>query len=98
MNSVKEVHRGFCIYINTFCEGCVPVERNEAGYPIVYSTIEEAQNIIDEDTIERWHQFFAGERDFDDAMTVEEFIMAVNMRPDGSIVDNNDNHFGGLTS
>lgn len=94
MNSKGTVRGGFCIYIATLCEGPVPVERNEAGYPIVYPTVEEAQKVIAEDTVERLHQFLEGERDFDDAMTVEEYIVAVGVLPDGSIVDSDDNRFG----
>lgn len=37
--------------------------------------------------MERLRQFLEGERDFEDAMTVEEYIVDVNVFPDGSITD-----------
>ena len=41
----------------------------------------------------RLEQFLSGERDFDDAMTVEEYIVAVDVLADGSITDADGNHF-----
>jgi hypothetical protein len=61
---------------------------------VVYSTRDEAERQIAEDTMERIQQFLSGERDFEDAMTVEEFVVEVNLYPDGSVVDEADNHFG----
>ena len=78
---------GFCIYIDTVCEGPVPVEKDEKGKPVVYETEAEAQHVIAEDTIDRLQQFLDGERDFDDATTVEEYITQVTVLPDGSIID-----------
>jgi hypothetical protein len=94
MASTAEVQTGFCIYINTICEGPTPVESNGKGYPVVYKSILDAQRVIAEDTIERLRQFLEGERDFDDAMTVEEYIVAVDVLADGSIVDADGNCFG----
>ena len=87
-------HPGFCIYIHTLCEGPVPVECGERGKPVVYATAEEAQLEITGDTIERLFQFLKGEREFDDAMTVEEYVVEVDVLPDGSIIDAGGNHFG----
>ena len=84
---------GFCIYIDTFFQGPVPIERDENNKPVVYSTREEAEREIAGDCIERLRQFLAGERDFGDAITVEEYIVPVTAYPDGSITDEDGNIF-----
>ena len=60
--------------------------------PIVYPTIEAAQREIDDEVLEKLRQHLAGERDFDDAM--EDYILPVEVLPDGSIVDEDGNRFG----
>lgn len=85
---------GFCIYIDTVLQGPLPVERDERGNPVVYATMLEAQRVIAEDTIERICQFLENQRDFDDAMTVEEYVEEVDVLPDDSIWDKDDRHFG----
>jgi len=42
----------------------------------------------------RIHEFLLGERDFEDALTVSEFAAAVDLFPDGSVCDENDQLFG----
>jgi hypothetical protein len=83
----------FAIYINTLCDGPVPVERNEAGLPFVYHAAAEAEHVIAESIMERLNEYFAGERAFDDATTVEEYAVPVQLHPDGSITDENGNRF-----
>lgn len=83
----------FCIYINTFFQGPVPVERNEHEKPVVYATREEAEREIAEYCIQRLQQYLAGEREFDDAITVEEYVVPVTAFPDGSITDQDGNVF-----
>jgi hypothetical protein len=93
--------RGFCIFINTVfhgpilsvteVDGDVP---NESKVPCVFSTEREAQlEIVDAMSI-RLQQFIDGERDFEDAVTMEEYVVEVEVRPDGSIVDVTGNSFG----
>lgn len=84
---------GFCIYINTLCQGPIPVERDENGKPVVYATQEEAEREIAEDCIERLRQYLAGEREFGDAITIEEYVVPVTAFPDGSITDEDGNVF-----
>lgn len=84
---------GYAIYINTFFQGPVAVERNESEKPIAYPTERAAQCEIVESTIIRLEQFLAGERDFEDATTIEEYIVPVELHPDGSITDENGNTF-----
>jgi hypothetical protein len=87
---------GFCIYINTVCQGPVPVEHDERGYPVVYASREEAEREIATDLIERLQQFLNDEREFDDAMTVEEYVAEVDVLPDGSVIDEEGNHFSAV--
>ena len=84
----------FCIFIDTVCEGRIPAWHDEKGLPVVYSTIEAAQREIADDVIEKLRQFLDGQRDFDDAMTVEDYILPVDVFPDGSILDEDGNVFG----
>ena len=62
--------------------------------PVVYPTIEAAQREIADDVMEKLQQFLEGERDFDDAMTVEDYILPVIVLYNGSIIDEDGNHFG----
>lgn len=41
-------------------------------------------------------QVLDGERDFDDAMTVEEYVVPVTVHPAGTITDEAGNQFGPL--
>jgi hypothetical protein len=53
----------------------------------VFATEREAQREIVENMMIRLREFLDGERDFDDAVTLEEYVVAVDLLPDGSIVD-----------
>ncbi|MGH8507072.1 MAG: hypothetical protein ACRETM_14100 [Stenotrophobium sp.] len=81
----KMTQQGFCIYIDTVCDGPIPVERKDDGTPVVYGTYLQAQRVIAEDMIDRLHEFLDGQRDFDDAITIEEHIVKVDVMHDGSI-------------
>jgi hypothetical protein len=72
----------------------VPVEWDDHRNPFIYPTREAAEREIAEDAIERIQQFLEGERDFGDAMTIEEYVVEVDVCSDGSIVDESGNHFG----
>lgn len=54
---------------------------------MVYETKTEAPAEILDDFLEKQRQFFEGERDFEDAMTIEDMICKVTQLPDGSVVD-----------
>lgn len=75
----------YCIFIETVCEGPVPAVRDGNGKPCVFSTEIEAQREIADNLITRLQEFIDGERDFEDAMTVEEFVVSVDLQPDGSV-------------
>ena len=70
------------------------VERDDKGNAIVYPNLSDAQRVIAEDTIIRLQQFLNGERDFEDAISVEEYIVEVDVFPDGEITDAAGNIFG----
>lgn len=57
----------------------------ETGFPIVYETELEAQREIADHQLTLIQQFLDGQREFDDAMTVEDFILPVDVWPDGTI-------------
>jgi hypothetical protein len=87
----------YAIFINTLCSGPVPAWRDKDGLPITYATEREAQLEIVDDLQERLRQFIAGERPFDDAVFVEEFILPVDLWPDGSISTEDGSVFGKQT-
>ncbi|HEY1170192.1 MAG TPA: hypothetical protein VGH19_02375 [Verrucomicrobiae bacterium] len=94
MSDAKMVQSGFGIFIDTSCEGCVPLWRGYGGMPYFYSTEEEAEREIAEDLITRLEEFLDSEREFEDAMTVEEYILPVQRLPDGSVVTEDGKVFG----
>jgi hypothetical protein len=89
----SDTRDGFCIFIDTVCEGRVPLWWDEQGRPLVYATEREAQREIADDLRDRLQQFLDGEREFEDAMTVEEYILPVCVLPDGSVTTTEGDHF-----
>ena len=84
----------YCIFLDTVCEGRIPAWHDEKGMPVVYPTKKAAQREISDDIIEKLNQFLASERDFDDAMTIEDYVLPVDVLPDGSVLDEDGNCFG----
>jgi hypothetical protein len=72
----------------------VPSVRNGEGKPVVFATEVEAQWEIADHAITRLQEFIAGERDFQDAITVEEYVVPVDVHSDGVITDEAGNSFG----
>lgn len=91
--SLSKLREGFCIYTNTFCQGPVPLVSDENGY-VVFETELEAQKEIADYQMTRLRQFLDGERDYEDAIAVEEYIVPVSVHPDGVIVDEDGRCFG----
>ena len=89
----SDLRNGFCIYINTFCQGPVPVVSDDNGY-VVFATELEAQKEIIDNQMTRLQQFLDGEREYEDAIDVEEYIVPVTVHPDGKIVDEDGRCFG----
>ena len=84
---------GFCIYINTFCQGPVPVVSDDDGYIVFPTELEAQKEIVDHQMI-RLRQFLDGEREYADAIEVEEYVVPVTLHPDGKIVDEDGRCFG----
>ena len=42
----------------------------------------------------RLQEFMDGERDFEDAIETEEYVVAVTVQPDGTIIDEDGRRFG----
>jgi hypothetical protein len=86
------VRTGFCVYINTFCQGPVPSVSDENGY-CVFATELEAQREIVDNQMTRLQQFLDGEREYEDAIEIEEYVMPVIVHSDGVITDEMGNCF-----
>ena len=92
MRDDTPVH-GFCIYMNTFFQGPTLAVRDD-DRPCVFVTEREAQLEVVEFAITRLRQFIDGERDFEDAITIQEFVVPVTLFPDGSVRDEHGRCFG----
>lgn len=77
----------FCVFIDTVLKGKVPAIYDEKGQPCLFETLEGAQREVADNLVLRLQQFLAGQRDYDDAMTVEEYIEEVDQLSDGSFTD-----------
>jgi hypothetical protein len=84
-SNLEPVKSAYGIFVDTLCQGVMPAWYDERGLPVIYETEEAAQREIVELTMERLQQFLAGERDFDDATTIEDFILPIDVWPDGSV-------------
>ncbi|HRG54798.1 MAG TPA: hypothetical protein PLG56_02085 [Lacunisphaera sp.] len=94
MDSDLPVRFAFAIFMQTTCEGVVPAWYDKNNRPITYATERQAQLEIVDDLQERLCQFVAGERDFEDAIAIEDFILPVDVWPDGSISTEDGSIFG----
>lgn len=94
LDNRKPVRTGFAIFTRTICEGLVPAWYDESNFPVVYTTELDAQREIADDLMEHLQQFLVGEREFDDAISVDDFILPVDVWPDGSISTEDGSTFG----
>jgi hypothetical protein len=94
VESQQPIRSAYSIFTLTLCQGTVPAWYSETSYPVVYATQLEAQREIAEHQLTLIQQFLRGEREFDDAMTVEDFILPVDVWPDGSISIEDGSVFG----
>ena len=90
----NKLRDGFCIYIDTFCQGPVPVVSDGDDKYVVFETELEAQKEIVDNQMTRLQQFLDGERDYEDAMAVEEYVVPVTVHPDGKIIDEDGRCYG----
>ena len=89
----QNLRTGYCIFINTFFQGPVPLVTDGEGRYFVFETELEAQKEIADYAMIRLQQFLDGERDFEDAIQVEEYVVAVTVFQDGTITDEAGNCF-----
>ena len=94
LDNRKPVRSGFAVFHRTLCQGTMPAYYDETEYPVVFSTELEAQREIADDLIEHLRQFLAGEREFADAISVDDFILLVDVWPNGSISIEDGSTFG----
>ncbi len=94
MRANRSSRPAFSIFITTLCEGTIPAWYDEDGLPVTYATEREAQLEIVDDLRERLRQFIANERDFEDAIAVEDFILPVDVWHDGTISIEDGSVFG----
>lgn len=71
--------------------------RQPWGYPFVFPTRESAEREIAENALDQLQAYLDGEREFDDAITIEEYVVDVMVYPNGSVSDE-DGHFFGKNS
>ena len=90
----KRTRSAFAIFQDTICDGVVPTWRDENGFPIAYATEREARIEIAEMLIAQLHQFIEGERDFTDALSTGDFILPIEVWPDGTIETEDGRRFG----
>ncbi len=91
---MERSHIAYCIFIDTLLEGTVPSVRGDKDLPCVFTTRVDAEREIADNMMTRLQEFIDGEREFEDAMTVEEYVVEVQVLPDGSVHDAEGNHFG----
>lgn len=84
---------GFIVAIDTVAEGLTVSVREEGGKPVVFATQEAAEKCILELLADRVDECQRGERDFDDATTIEEFVKPVTVDAVGVIYDEDDYEF-----
>lgn len=94
LSEISEPRRGFCIFLDTFFQGATLAVTEKENRPCVFATEVDAQREIADNMLTRLQQFLDGERDFDDAITVEEYVVPVIVLPDGSVVDEDGRNFG----
>lgn len=91
---MKATNTAYCVFIDTLFEGTVPAVRDGEDLPCTFATRVDAQREIADNVMTRLQEFIDGERDFEDAMTIEEYVVEVTVRADGSILDAQGNCFG----
>lgn len=66
---------------------------DENGFEVFETELEAQKEIVDYQ-MTRLQQFLDGERDYEDAIEVEEYVVPVTVQPDGKIVDECGRCFG----
>ena len=77
----------YCIFINTIIDGKIPAWKGDDGEYLLYRTAREAEREIADDVVEKLMQVLDGDRELEDALTREEYVEPVILRPDGTFTD-----------
>lgn len=78
---------GFCIFGPLLSSGLEPMVSDGEGRYIIFATELEAQREVADNAILRLQSFLAGEREFQDAIEIDEYVMPVTIDDAGLIVD-----------
>lgn len=89
----QPIRSGYAIFCPTIFQGTMPACYEE-DHPVVFATEREAQSEIADNQLTRIQQFLDGERDFEDAITTDEFVLPVTVWPDRSISTANGRKYG----
>jgi hypothetical protein len=81
----SNLHSSYCICVDSICEGQIPIVRDAASF-VIYETEDAAQREIVDAMMTRLQEFLDGEREYDDAITVEEYVVPVQVHSDGTIL------------
>lgn len=76
----------FVICTDSLCEGMTVLVLDETNHPAYFATEAEAQREIAEEMMTRLQEFLDGEREFEDATQLSEFIEEVQVLPDGRAI------------
>ena len=87
------LRNGYCIYTRTFFQGSIPTVSDSDDKYVIFETELAAQREIADHAMIRIRQFLDGERDFSDAITIEEYVAPVDLHSDGSITDEHGRKF-----
>jgi hypothetical protein len=90
----KKTRSAFAIFTMTICDGLVPAWHDDRGYPVTYATERDAQIEIADTVMEHLSQFVDGQRDFNDAIYCEDFVLPVEVWPDGTVQTECGHRFG----
>jgi len=77
-------------------QGATPACYDETNLPVVFASELEAQLEIADNQLTRLRELLDGERDFDDAVTLDEFVLPVNVWPDRRVSTKDGRLFGKL--
>ncbi len=90
-----EGKKGFCVFKKQIRDA-VRVQRDDQGFPLIYSTREQAEREIANHVVSRIVQHFAREDGAasTNTLTLRDYIKEVEVLDDGTVVDSDGNQFG----
>lgn len=90
---VTEPVDGWCVFLDTFLGVRTPIVTDGEGMVVLFADERSAQLEIADDLQTRLWRFQSGERIFEDAIHVEEYVLPVTIHPDGTFVDVDDQEY-----